>query len=188
MDKSKRRKIILIIAIILIIVGVLLWILRMANIINPALNNNVNKQPEFKPASANIEFDANIKPSISSDELGAINMAKNYAERLGSWSTDQPGKNIKELESLSTNKMVRYLKSMDIDYQQTDYTGVSTKSLSTKTESFSSSEAIVLVSTQRIETKADLSQVVYYQDIRINLVKSKDQWLVDGAFWQEEKT
>lgn len=186
MDPQKRKKIIIAI-IILVILGLLFWLWRNLNVFIPANNNNTNEPPKFVAPSSPSDFDPNLAPVLSSDELLAVNLAKNYAERFGTWSTDQPGVNLKELEVLSTRSMNNYLASIQIDYQATSYNGITTKSIAGQLESFATDSATVLVKTQRIETKADLSQDIYYQDIKLDLVKSNDKWLVDAAWWQDKK-
>lgn len=185
MDQQKRKKIIIAV-IILVILGVLFWLWRSLDVFRPTSNVN-NEAPKFNAPSSNSEFNPDLPASLSSDELSAVNLAKSYAERFGSWSTDQPGVNLKELASLSTKAMNKYLASIKLDYQQLNYNGITTKSISSIIDVWGGDSATITVKTQRIETKTDLSQVVYYQDIKVDLVKTNNGWLVDAAWWQDKK-
>ena len=77
-----------------------------------------------------------------------------------------------------------YLLSIPIDNTIEEYTGITTKSLSTKILSLTEEDALINVVTQRVETQDDLSQEIYYQDIEIGLIKSGNKWLVSSAYWQ----
>lgn len=187
MDSQKRKKIIIIAAIILALLVILFFVWRTLDVVNPTNDNLVNGQPVFQAPSVKADFDPSLQPVFSSDELTAVNLAKAYTERLGSYSTDQPGVNLKELASLSTKSMNQHLSSLVSNDKATSYSGVTTKSIAGKIDTWSADTATIIVQTQRIETKADLSQNVYYQDIKIDLIKAGDIWLVNAAWWQDKK-
>ena len=184
MEQAQKKKLIWIIAIILVILVILWWVFRTSDQGGFNINgNNDNQPPEFIPPSVNLEYNQPEVPTQTNTEFTIINLAKSYAARFGSWSTDNQGHNLEELLPLSSSQMQNYLATIVIE--NTDqFSGITTKSLSAKITSSSDNSATVLVSTQRIETKADLSDNVYYQDIEIEVVKSGDTWLVDGAYWQ----
>ncbi len=186
MDQQKRKKIIIAV-IIIVVLALLFWAWRSMDVFRPINNTNTNEVPKFIPPSANADFDPNLPAALNSDELSAVNLAKNYAERFGSWSTDQLGVNLKELAPLGTKSMNKYLSSIELGEKQPNYNGISTKSISSVIDEWSEDSAVITVKTQRIETKTDLSQVVYYQDIKFDLIKSNGKWLVDAAWWQDKK-
>lgn len=186
MDAVKRKKII-IIALVVIIVAVALFLaFKLTDFGQKPNDKNSNQLPEFKPASANLQY-KEVSPIVSNDELLAIQTALNFAERYGTYSSDLPGENIKQVLGQCTDKMAIYLKNLEMDYKATSYTGITTKSISQKVNSISASRADITVQTQRQETKSVDGKLVsntLYQDIKVNLVKSDKQWLVDAAYWQ----
>jgi len=124
--------------------------------------------PEYKTESVDIEYEVVTKNNVkeSSDEFLIIILAKNFVERFGSWSIDNRNNNLKELESLSSAKMQKYLED-NLNSSVDEFIGITTKSLSTDIISFDeeNKDVNVTVKTQRIKTFNDLTKEVYYQDI-----------------------
>ena len=186
MDNKKRRKIIIIAVIILVILGILFLILRMGK--EPIVNQNTvsERPPVLKVPSAEFEYQPVTKPPMTSVEFTVVNLAKTYASRFGSWSTDNQGHNLEELLVLSTATMKNYLNSIQPEIAS-GFNGFTTKSLSAEILSLKPGEAEVMVGTQRIETDGSLKEKIYYQDIKVSMVKNGDEWLVDKANWQAIK-
>lgn len=183
---SKRRKKIIIAIIILVIIGVLFLVWRLGQEPFIPTGRPPEQKPIFKAPSASLEYQPLETAPISDVEFSILNLAKSYVSRLGSWSTDNQGHNLQELEPLSSAKMREYLVS--IPRQMADkFSGITTKSISAEILSLENTVAEVMVNTQRIETAADLKQNVYYQDIKIFLVKGGVGWLVDDVRWQDKK-
>ena len=184
MEKEKRKKILWLIAIVILLLVFLLWVLRI-NDNNSMLSENTNEEPPiFTPPSAQIEYQASEVSKESPTEFSALNLAKNYAARFGSWSTDNQGNNLNELLPLSTTRMQNYLKSIKSDIETGEFSGTTTKSLTASFVSMDDNSAEVLVGTQKIETNDKLEQKVYYQNASVRLVKSADIWLVDEFYWE----
>lgn len=186
MDALKRKKIIIALLVVIIVALAIFFAFRLTDLGQKPGDQEAGKLPEFKAPSANLEF-KEIEPTISNDQLLAVQQAMNFAERFGTYSSDQPGENIKQLFGVCTTKMVNYLNQIAIDYQAKSYTGVTTKSISYDLSDFADSQAEVLVHTQRQETRAIDSKLItetVYKDIKINLIKNDKQWLIDGAYWQ----
>lgn len=171
-------------AIILVILIILWWAFRTSDqgVSNINQNNN-NQVPEFKAPSIDLEYKEPATPTQTNTEFTIINLAKSFAARFGSWSTDNQGHNLEELLPLSTNRMQAYLNGIEMSASE-EFSGYTTKSLSAKILSSNDNRATVLVSTQKIETKANLSNNIFYQAIEIKVLKSGDVWLVDEANWQ----
>lgn len=185
MEQEKKKKWIWIIAAILVLLVILWWAFRTSDFDFSNTNqDNANQPPEFVPPSVNLEYQPPEVPAQTNTEFNITNLAKNYAARFGSWSTDSDGYNLEELLPLSSSSMQAYLKGIDTESGSEDFSGVTTKSLSAKIQASSDSSATVMVGTQRIETRADLSTDTYYQDIEIKVIKVGDTWLVNAANWQ----
>ncbi len=184
MEKNKKRIIFLLVIILILLLTFLWWILRTSDLGPGSEENPENNQPEFNAPSANLEYQPVAVAPETDTEFGVVNLAKTYAARFGSWSTDNLKHNLEELIPLSTPAMRSYLQSIEADYSQTEFSGITTKALSADILSISDDSATVMVSTQRIETKADLSSQVYYQDIRIEMRQISGQWLVSRVDWQ----
>lgn len=190
MDDKKRKKIIWIAIILFVIMGILFLVMRLSDQeanLDP-IEKSVEEQPVFEPKSVELEYEEpeleEVEVAQFNVEFSVTNLAKSYASRFGSWSTDNRGKNLDELITLSTSKMRQYLNDRDLGPAEVDYTGITTKSLSAEILELSDDEAVVLVGTQRLETDKDLDENIYYQNIEISMTKSGDTWLVDAAYWQ----
>ncbi len=144
--------------------------------------------PEYQSESVVLEYETFLLEDISqtNSELLIINLAKNFTERFGSWSTDNQGVNLEELLPLSTAKMKAHLNNIVLDYEVEEFFALFTKSLATEIIFLDEEEgdAKVLVKTQRIKTLSDLSTEVYYHDMELDIILSGDKWLVTEAQWQ----
>lgn len=183
---EKKKKIIIFIT-IFIVIFLLFTLLKDKEIINFS-NSNKEVIPEYKAESIDLEYEILTEEDIkeTSDELFIINLANNFAERLGSWSTDNQGTNLEELIPLSSAKMKNYLNSISINNNIEEFSGISTRAISTEILSFEKEDgdASIMVKTQRIKTLDDLSEEVFYQDIELFIILSGDKWLVDEVEWK----
>lgn len=190
MDNSKKKKIFWLVVIILVIIGVLFFflVIRDKNTTEIVPEGN-ETTPEFTAPSANIKFDPELEPKVGSTEFSVINLARNYVERLGSWSTDNQLHNLEELIPLSSASMRNYIESVQANYENQNFEGITTKSLSAKIVYSDDISAEVSVMTQRIKTSkkasdSDLKQEVYNQSAMVYIIKSGSTWLVDDVEWQ----
>ncbi|PWB38588.1 MAG: hypothetical protein C3F02_02645 [Parcubacteria group bacterium] len=183
---SKRRKKIIIAIIILVLIGVLFLILRLSQGPSNVPGEPIENAPVLKVPSADLEYQPDRPPADTEIEFQIKELAKNFASRFGSWSTDNLGHNLQELLPLSSDKMTAYLQSIELKAAE-QFSGITTKSLSADILSQSGNNAEVMVGTQRIETDAQARENVYYQDIKISVVKGTAGWVVDAAKWQDKK-
>jgi hypothetical protein len=186
MDATKRKKIIITILIVIIVLVALFLAFRLTDFGQKKTEKDPGDLPVFKPESANLQY-KEVEPLVSNEELGAIQAAMNFAERFGTYSSDLPGENIKQLLGQCTKKMTAYLQKMEINYQANEFVGVTTKSISNKVSDISDDQAEIIVQTQRQETKSVAGKLVtntVYKEIKVNLIKSDKQWLIDAAYWQ----
>jgi hypothetical protein len=194
---SKRNKII-IIALIVIIGLVLAWLLydRLtappsqlienqqdlgANL--PAGQNNLGNQP------ANIKFPPGPIKNFSPVEQSLYNVARNFAERYGTFSTDSGFANLEEVKLFSSAKMISQIDQLIKNSQQSaEFYGVTSKVLNVeiKEANDQSGSGQAVVSLQRQETKSNLAPFVYYQNLQLALIKSGNNWLVDEVKWLDK--
>lgn len=184
MENNTRKKILWALAIIILLIVFIFWILRTSDESNNVNNNTNVTPPTFTPPSAKLEYQPSETVEESPTEFSVINLARSYTARFGSWSTDTRGDNLNELLPLSTTKMQNYLRSIDINSEVTEFSGITTKSLSAKILNVDDNSAQVLVNTQRINTNASLEKDVYYQEAEVKMLKSSDKWLVDQFTWK----
>ncbi len=179
-----RKRIMLItgLVIILLLIAVSIWVWY-----RPAPN-----EPVVPPiaSSTTEQIIAQLPPPSAerleqerSYPLGLRQLAFSFAERFGSYSSDLLYKNLDDLESLMTPKMRNTIERSPSS-ESVPYEGVSTVALSSKSVVVASSNASVVVQTQRTRTTADGQMDIFYQDLKLDFVKSDNDWLVDNATWQ----
>jgi hypothetical protein len=150
--------------------------INLANL--PAIIANVNLTPE--------------EQEVQKNQNEVLFFAMPFAERFGTFSNEGGFRNFEELKTLMTSLMANWVQNSYVPelvkkYPAVSYYGIETKALSSDFKSLNEDQgkAQVLVKTQRIEFKGSpTSPRIFYQDIILNLVKSDNQWKVDGAYWQ----
>jgi len=184
MDKEKRKKILWLIVIVILLIAFLIWVFRTSDQNPPNVNGNTNdNQPTFTPPSVQLQYQPTDTVEETATEFSAVNLAKTYAARFGSWSTDNQGANLAELRPLSTTKMMNYISSIKLDYSDQPFRGVTTKSISAEVITIDDSSAEVLVNTQKIETNDKLETKVFYQEATVKMISSDGTWLVNEFIW-----
>jgi len=133
--------------------------------------------------------EAVIAEPPSTDQTYLETLSLNYAEKLGSYSNQSNLANFLDLFDWSTNSMQSYLNNLieGLNNESDDYYhGLTTKVLNVTINSLSSDLAETVMTTQRQETDESLNILnrITYPNLKLKLVKSGDQWLVDGAWWQ----
>lgn len=125
--------------------------------------------------------------SATTTQSSASTVARVFVERFGSYSTESNYTNIDDVMSLTTLDLQGRLQSLLESAQtgaQSDYYGVSTRLMSSKTEKTSDTSMTYKMSTQRQESfDSPANTSVRYQDIRVVLVKSGENWLVSDFTW-----
>lgn len=193
-----RQKRIIFIAIGIILIGLIIlliyWLLIKEKPAVPS-NVNINKALPYNPPALNTNtggFKTPTEKNIvipSTDEIQIKTLSLNYSEKFGSYSNQSNLANFSDLMSLSTPSMQNYLNNLiNIINSESDayYHGITTKALNVQILNQSNNNAETKVTSQRQETdeSQNILNRVFYQDLKLKLVKSNDQWLVDGAWWQ----
>lgn len=117
----------------------------------------------------------------------ASTVARVFVERFGSYSTESGYTNIDDVMSLTTVELQGRLQSLLEAAQkgaQSDYYGVSTRLMGSKAEATSETSMTYKMLTQRQESfDSPANTSVRYQDIRVVLTKSGENWLVSDFTW-----
>jgi hypothetical protein len=198
---SKKTKIIIIVIVaVIVVLWLFIFLLRWLKTPKPAVTTpagNVNQDllipagtPKLTPALNNAKATPIKDESL---QAGLKSVAMTFAERFGSYSNQGNFSNLDSMRDIMTEKMIswvdNYKKSQNPPAvkDQPVYYGITTQALSVQIDSFdeTSGEAQVLVLTQRQESKATtVNPRVYYQNLKIILVKTGQGWKVDSAEWQ----
>lgn len=126
------------------------------------------------------------------NENDAAKLARVFVEGFGTFSSYSNYANFEDLKLFMTPNMktwaanhVKELKSKTVPGEE--HYGVSTRAVSTKVQNYDKSSATILITTQRLESHAELrGEDPYMQDIVVSLKNIDGRWLVDSAFWQEK--
>ncbi|MFH0873511.1 MAG: hypothetical protein V1846_01575 [Candidatus Komeilibacteria bacterium] len=114
----------------------------------------------------------------------AVVAARNFAERFGSYSNQNPYDNIKQLFPLMTGRLSSTFTTANTKPGDS-YQGVESRLIAIKVVQANAAVAQLVVTLQRSERNASLQPKVYYQDLALTLIKQANQWLVDAAEWSK---
>ncbi|MEI7740965.1 MAG: hypothetical protein WCJ29_00500 [bacterium] len=111
--------------------------------------------------------------------------AMQFVERFGSFSSEANYQNIVDLYPVMTSSFAAEMKSFITNsIASKEFYGVTSRVLvPVKVTSNTGTSASVVVSAHRTEVKGTAPEKVYDQDIKMTLVKSGEEWLVDSAVW-----
>ena len=189
---SKRTiTIIIIIAVVIIGLAVALLLVDESFFVPKAeVNQNLNQQAEPQanlpdPGKGYEEVEPAVR--LSPAEQDVTSLARNFAERYGSYSTDSNFANLEEVKILASAKLISQLQELiDAGSANESFYGVSSRALKVEILNLdeTAGSAAVEVNLQRQETKEGQAEFVYYQKMLLSLIRSGSKWLVDGAEWQ----
>ena len=149
-------------------------------------NQNVNQEPPAEQPDSGKGYEV-IAPVVqfSPEEQDLMAVARNFAERFGSYSSDSNFNNLEEVKAVSTVKLIGELQDIiDTAEVQPGFYGVSSWAMKVEILESAVGSAQVEVNLQRRETKEGQAEFVYYQKLLLSLIRSGSAWLVDGAEWQ----
>lgn len=185
------KKTIVIIIIVVIVIGLAVALLLVdKSFFAPKQEQPVNQEP-ITGQENNLPSPekglAPVEPAVTLTPLeqNLTVIARNFAERYGSFSTDSQFLNLKELKDFSTPKLQSELEAVITNEAAKEFYGVSSRAMKVEILDSSENAATVLVSLQREESRAGQDNFVYYQDLKLSLVKSGENWLIDEVQWQE---
>ncbi len=128
---------------------------------------------------------ATPRDTITAGEAEVMNLARNFTERYGSWSTDSRYQNLYDLFPSVTQRLRReFERTVASAAAQPSYRGVETKVVHISIQHLREGSADVVVTAQSTETGADLQKSVTYRQLALSMVKQGTYWYVDSAQWQ----
>ena len=195
--ENRRRFFIIIGAVIVIALVVFLfwWLfVRQPSQNLPAGNTNGNGNfSDQLPVSKPIIVEPKNQSPVSQPDVEATmkTVARTFAERFGSFSSETNFSSLEDARSLMTQKMYTsaksYIASQLAKYQAGSYYGITTVALSAKITAYDAGagQATAVVSTQRREAKISTANPrIFYQTLHLTLVSNQGGWQVDQASWQ----
>ena len=186
-----RQKIIIaaILVIIAIILILLFWPSKQKSVTPTANQTNTlettNSQPTTEPKPAPTPVTPEEKQKAT-----AQTVAKIFAERFGSYSSESQADNLEDLLPLATTGYTATLQAQIKKLREADpsadYYGVTTRVLSTTLSGeVSDGTATFDVLTQREEATGSVDNLsITYQTLTVSLKLVGEDWLVNGAVWQ----
>lgn len=141
--------------------------------------------------SAPVNAPAPVVPKKPDDSATLKNVARTFAEMYGSFSTEGNYQNIVDAEFFMTTAFKARSDIFVADARSkppsASFAGTTTRALfEPKVDRLDAAAgtASVTVKTQRRETGSTAgSDKVYYQDLKLEFLKSGDTWKVDSATW-----
>ncbi len=154
------------------------------NVDQQTQNNNQNFNTSIQPTV--VSQDLVLKPQTTEEKmrLASENIAKIFIERYGSYSTDNPGQNLKDLQVLCSVDLWNVLKKkIDSMVASKEFTGVTTRAFSSSIVSYENDKSIVNIISIRQENKENVLRE-YNQEAEVTLVRNGNSWLVDDIKWK----
>lgn len=157
----------------------------------PATTTNMIDQTNFPaqistPAATTVPSGVTVKPPTSEEVMknAALQTAKIFVERYGSYSTDNNYQNIIEVEALVSRDLWSELSKKMSEGQaaSAEFYGVSTKAVASLIADWQTTKATVEISTIRTENKNG-AITTSNQRARVWVEKSGDNWVVDKFEW-----
>ena len=201
---TRNQKILIVVVLLLLLVALALLFLRgpsgIANL--PAgeqtatnqqrpggLGGNSFPSPSFNTNVS--EPSTNTAPPPKPDEQGSMKrIAAAFAERFGSYSNVGDFENVLDLKVYMTESMQAWADSYVADARtkprSAEYSGTTTRAISVDVSAIDedAGTASLTVKTQRRETGSTVgSDRVYYQDLKLDFLKSGDVWKVNSVAW-----
>ena len=163
--------------------------------INTTTNSNTNQSVNTNSDNTNINSASVNTNSPTSDVNASVEtllkpIARNFAERFGSYSSDSNFENITKLEIYMSASLKKWAENYVADQQaktsvDDPYYGVTTRALSLTTDLIDEKggKAEFTVSTQRNQTKLNEESEIIYQNIKLKFILENDEWKVNEANW-----
>ena len=188
---SKGVKIIILSAGCVIVIGVLIYVLVKMS----GSSSTPSTPPPVTSISETVTVPVTVAPvgSVSDEDkqtADLANLSRLFAERFGTLSATGDFTNFEELKILMTSSFSdwvdsSYKKKVASEYNATSkYKSVATQAIAVDVEKETATDAMVVVSCQRLKKNSEVEPLVINEKLEITWVKINDDWRVDGAYWQ----
>jgi len=161
------------------------------NIVKEDIPKNVNNSNNNTELESEIVEEPVIeKKKEDTTSLKIKSVAKNFAERYGTWSTHNKDDNFDSAKIYATSEMESIINNFITNNEKLSdeydgYYGVTAKALSVKIVNLEDASAILNVSVQQVETSGeDLDKDISYRELSLELIKYKDDWFINDAEWE----
>ncbi len=191
---SRTTKIVILVVLgVLIILGIVIYFVMQQE------EKPVQKVDETAPV-ANLEVpevkDELIKPTESQNEIVAKDVrpvAIAFAERFGTYTNDSNFTSIRDLKEIMTPSMVSWTETVYLPKLESEHPvggffyRITAKAPVVQVLESTPTTARVKLTTQREEQKGSEAPRTFLQEIILDFVNKDNTWLVDAAYWQQEK-
>lgn len=147
----------------------------------PETDNTIESEVIVAPTPF-IEPERDVAPGTADQGLVAKQAARIFVERFGTYSSQNDNSHIAAVQELATDSMLSWVNTQEQAQSLRAYTGVTTEVIALTLTDFTPATADVsiearqtLESEESVETRA--------RNGRVELIRSGDDWLVDGFFW-----
>jgi len=106
-----------------------------------------------------------------------------FVERYATYSNQNNNQHIADIMPLVTTKMSKWVENQIVEESE-EYSGVTTKLFSSDIIEINTEEAVVNVGVQQI-VKGNGGEEVVYKNGTVYLLKSGNDWKVDGFYWED---
>src|SRR3989344_4404588 len=168
-SKSRIAIFVGLIVLLLIVIFLIWWWLRpgaspgVTNTnVTPPIDETVTLPPQVQVAQPVTE----PKQQLTTGEAQVLNLARNFTERYGSWSTDTSYQNLRDLYPSVTSDLRREF-DQTIAAGTTDqgFKGAETRVINMSLDSYNQSRAQVTVTAQQVTTDTLLLEAVAYRQL-----------------------
>lgn len=183
-----RRKLIIYLSAFVVIIGVSVAVILSVNR-SPKLQNVVNSLANKQPTNStttNTNSAVTNTAIVTPDRSQITFVARNFAERFGSASSENNGSNLVAAQAYGTQNFNEYLDEQIIlakVTRPTTYTGTIARALVFDFLRLNAANASVVVSTQ-YESTVGTTTTTKNRDLLIDLVKVGGDWRVNAAAWK----
>ena len=191
-----RKKILLIVgSIILAIIVIVLLVVMMNRKTVPQVDVvpddglGIISEPVTEESIPKIEETLNIKiapaePVVieGANERYIRQLARIFTERIGTYSNQNDNQHIDGVASMTTATMQKYLASQSVA-PATEYSGVTTRVISSEVQSLSENIAVIAVGVQQEVRNGGAQAETVYKNGRVNFSQEAGEWKVSGLYW-----
>lgn len=140
------------------------------------------RQPDAQPTVTK-----DTAPELSTAQQAAVaaeNLARLFAERFGSYRSPEDFSGVIDMQPYMTAPLRTWSQQFIRTQAAGQPVSMVTRALSIVASEYTDTTAVIIVSTQRQETRDNQPRKQYKQDLKLELQLSDGSWLVDAAYWQ----